>query len=59
MHLVLIYNGHFKNKKEIKIPIIFFLFGLIGYENNSYIENFENKKSIIGYCFFINKAVIS
>ena len=59
MHLGLIYGGHLKDEGEIKAPIIPFPFGLIGYKDSSYARNPEDKKSIIGYCYFINGAVVS
>lgn len=58
IYLSWIYNGHFKDEKKTKILIISFLFELIKYGNNIYVGNFENKKSIIEDCYFINTAVI-
>ena len=54
-----IYSNHFKDKKETKAFITFFLFRLIWYGDNSYVENLEDKKSLIRYCYFINEAVVS
>ena len=59
MHLGLIYDGHFKDEKKTKAPITHFLFRLIEYGDNSYNKNPEERKSVIGYCYFINGAVLS
>ena len=59
IHLGLIYGCYFKDKREIKASIILFLFRLIKYEDSSYTENLKNKKFVIGYCYFINRVVIS
>lgn len=32
---------------------------LVGYTDSNYTGNFENWKSIMGYCFFINWTVVS
>lgn len=58
-HFDLVYNDYLKDKREIKAPIIFSSFRLMGYEDNSYVEDFKNKKSIMKYCYFINTVVIS
>lgn len=31
---------------------------VMGYVNNSYAGNLENKKSITGYCFFFDETII-
>lgn len=33
-------------------------YGLIEYVNSNYAGDPEDKKSVIGYCFFINRAVL-
>ena len=59
MYLGLIYGDHFKDKKKTLTPITSSLFGLIGYGDSSYTRDFENKKSIMRYYYFINRAIIS
>ena len=59
MHLGLIYGSYLKDEAKTKVPIISSLFGLIVYEDSSYAKDPENKKSVMGYCYFINGAVIS
>ena len=59
IHLGLIYGGHLKNEEKTKASITPFLFGLIKYGNSSYAGDSEDRKSVIGYCCFINGAVIS
>ena len=34
------------------------LYGIFGYANNNYKGNPEDWKSIMNYCFFINRAVV-
>lgn len=36
----------------------FLSFSLIGYEDNSFARDLEDRKWVIGYCFFINGAVV-
>lgn len=59
MYLNLIYNSYFKDEKEIKALITLFLFRLIRYRDSSYTRDLEDKKSIIRYCYFINRVVVS
>lgn len=59
MHLSLIYNGYLKDEREIKAIITLSPFGLIRYKDSSYARNPKNRKSVMQYCYFINKVVIS
>lgn len=59
IYLSFIYNSHLKNKRETKVPITLFAFGLIRYGESSYDKNLEDKKSVIGSCYLINGVVIS
>lgn len=59
IHLGLVYRGQSKDKGETKTSIALSLFGLIGYENSSYAGDPENRKSVMGYCYFINGAIVS
>ena len=57
MHLGIIYdtNNSPTHKAINRQP----LYGLVGYTNNNYAGNPEDQKSMIGYYFFSNKAVVS
>lgn len=33
-------------------------YGIIEYTNNNYAGNLKNQKSIMSYCFFMNRAVV-
>ena len=59
MHLGLIYRDHLKDKRETKALITPSLFGLIRYGNSSYVKDPKDRNSVMRYCYFINKAVIS
>lgn len=34
-------------------------YGLIGYANRNFARNPKDRKSVMGYCFFLNEAVVS
>lgn len=34
-------------------------YSLISYGNSNFVEDPEDRKSIIGYCFFLNRAIVS
>ena len=57
--LGLIYNSYLKDEKKTKAPITSFLLGLIGYGDSNYTGDFGNKKSVMKYCYFINREVVS
>lgn len=59
MDLGLIFGGHLKDEKETKTLIISFSFGLIRYRDSSYAGGLEYRKSVMEYCYFINKVVVS
>ncbi len=59
MHLGLIYGAKAKDKGETKAPIAPSLFGLIGYGDSSYAGDPEDRKSVMRYCYFINRAIVS
>ena len=59
MHLGLIYNGNLKYEGKAKVLITPSLFGLIRYENSSYARDPEDRKFVMGYYYFINRAIIS
>ena len=48
------YSFHSKNKEALNT---FSLFGLIDYRDSNFAKNFENKKLIMKYCYFINKVI--
>lgn len=33
-------------------------YSLIGYTNNNFAKDSKNYKSVISYCFFLNRAII-
>ena len=45
MYLGLIYSGHLNDKKETKVPITSFLFGLIRYKDSSKARDPKDRKS--------------
>ena len=59
IYLSLIYGGYFKDKGKTKTLITSFLFGLIEYKDNSYARDLKDKKFVIRYYYFINRAVVS
>ena len=59
MHSRLIYGGHLKDEGETKAPVTPSPFRLIRYGNSSYAGDPEDKNSVMGYCYFINRAVVS
>ena len=59
MHVGLIYDGYLEDERETKAPIISFLFRLIGYGDSSYTGDPKDKMFVIGYCYFINRVVVS
>lgn len=32
---------------------------MIGYIGNNFAKNLKDRKSVMGYCFFINRAILS
>lgn len=59
IHLRLIYSSHLKNKRNTWEFNALFLFRLISYKDNNYAKDLENKKSVMEYDYFINKAIVS
>lgn len=59
MYLGLIYGAKVKDKGETKASIAPSPFGLIEYGDSSYAGDHEDRKSVMGYYYFINKAIIS
>lgn len=59
IYLGLVYGSKLKDKKKTKTSTVFFPFGLIGYRNNDYVGDPKDSKLVIGYCYFINKVIIS
>lgn len=35
------------------------LYGLTRYTNSNFTKDLDNYKSVMGYCFFLNRAVVS
>lgn len=59
MHLSLIYDSHLKDERETKVPITLSSFRLIGYGDSIQAKNPKDKKFVMGYDYFINRAVVS
>lgn len=59
MHLGLVYRAQPKDDVGTKPLIASSLFRIIGYRDNSYAGEFKDKMLIIGYHYYINKAIIS
>ena len=55
MHLELVYG----QRPDGSLPISPAPYGLIGYGNNNFAGDPEDRKSVMGYCFFLNGAVVS
>lgn len=61
MHLGLVYGAHpqSENKAKAKTPAGQLPFGLVGYADSNYAGDPEDRKSVIGHCFFIHGAIVS
>lgn len=59
MHPGLVYGSQLKDEGETKAPTAPSPFGLIGYRDSSYAGDPEDRKSVMGYCYFINGAIVS
>ena len=55
IHLDLVYGQRLDRSSLILSPP----YDLIGYGDSNFVEDPEDKKSVIGYCFFLNGAVVS
>ena len=55
IHLELAY-GH---RPDGSSQIILTPYGLIGYSDSNFVGDPEDRKSVMGYCFFLNGAVVS
>lgn len=61
MHLGLIYGAHSQSEDKAKTKTLArqLPFGLVKYVDNNYAGNPEDRKLMMGHCFFINGAIIS
>lgn len=59
MHLGFIYGTQTKDVRKTKAPIALFSFRLIRYGDSSYVRDLEDKKLVMGYYYFFNRAIIS
>ena len=59
MHLGLTYGAHLQSEKEAITPPSSLPFGLIGYADSNYAGDPEDRKSVMGNCFFIHGAIVS
>lgn len=55
MHLELVYG----RRPDGSSPISPAPYGLIGYGDSNFAGDPEDRKSVMGYCFFLNGAVVS
>ena len=55
IHLELAYG----QRPDGSSPIIPAPYGLIGYGDSNFAGDREDRKSVMGYCFFLNRAVVS
>lgn len=54
INLGLVYEWHSTGKSPINSP----LYGIIDYANSNFADNPKDRKLVMEYCFFINKAVV-
>lgn len=59
MHLGLKYGGTLKTDGQTKAPDAPPPYGLIGYTDSNYAGDPEDRKSVMGYCFYVNGALVS
>lgn len=59
MYLELVYRSQLKDEGETKAPIAPSPFRLIRYGDSSYTRDPQDKKLVMGYCYFINGAIVS
>ena len=55
IHLELVYG----QRPDGSSPILPAPYGLIGYGDSNFAGDPEDRKSVMGYCFFLNGAVVS
>lgn len=58
IYLKLVYEAWAKDKRDTKILLIPFLFQLIRYKNSNYARDPKNRKLVLQYYYFINRAII-
>lgn len=54
IHLGLVYES-----SQSKASASYSLFDPVGYEDTSYAGDSENGQSVMGYCYFLNRAIVS
>lgn len=54
MHLELVYEKH----PDRSLPTLSTPYGLIRYRNSNFTRDLGDKKSVMGYCFFLNDAIV-
>ncbi len=54
MNMGLVFGRETANRLPKKPP----LYGLLGYANSNFAGDSEDRKSVMGYCFFLNEAVV-
>lgn len=59
IHLGLVYRSQLKDEGEIKASTILSPFRLIRYRDSSYTRDPKDRKSVMKYYYFINRAIVS
>ena len=59
MYPGLTYKNHLYLKKEIKTLANLLSFKLIKYVNSNYVNDFKDKKLVMGHYFFLYEAIVS
>lgn len=59
MHLGLVYGSYPKDEGDTRAPNAPSRFVLVGYGDSSYAGDPEDRNSVMGYCYFINGAIVS
>lgn len=59
MHLGLMYGGTLQSDGQTLAPVAPPPYGLVGYANSNYAGDPEDRKSVMGNCFYVNGAVVS
>lgn len=63
IYLELTFKAYLKSEQEektkAKVLVSQLIFNPIGYTNSNYADNPKDRTLVIGYCFFIHKALVS
>ena len=59
MHLGLMYGDTLKSDGQTNAPVAPPPYGLVGYADSNYAGDPEDRKSVMGNCFYVNGAIVS